>query len=393
MLRRMTETPEYQRLDALYENKKDRPGWKDTDEGKGVIAARERLQAAALSAKIETGEGGVKKVVYTQGGKKYTLDGFVPDAVASDAATRNDVAGMIARMIVGDEQGDPKFNALIASIKGEIPDPAIAPGESAVARTVPPALKSVKDGAAGCDKPADLINNDHETYAARQRAKAAEVTAENKRRRDAIKAQEGAQLAAAQQVCDQEMAAAQSITKKSDFEADDSLRARKAAAAAKAKTDCDARRAVIIDAAKAQLAARDEAEKTTNAGAVIRAADAEVNASFRIAVDASVDTLRREYSDPKSSRHASLIRGAELRGTSTELVGFVAYWFNRQWPAGEGRKGAIDKCAADMGLGATIAGKSNPDYANPENPSKVADKCGIHDALVAYVKSQKGTIH
>lgn len=117
VLKRLAESPEYTRLDSRYENNKAKHGdeWTKLPEAQAVFQAREEILNAARSATVETYEDGSKCVVFTQG-KKNSLRSVVPSEVEKDAATRNDVAGMLARFIVDEARDSATYKAAMAAI-------------------------------------------------------------------------------------------------------------------------------------------------------------------------------------------------------------------------------------------------------------------------------------
>ncbi len=420
VVKRLADSPEYMKLDSLYENQKNAPGgdeWVKKPEAQALLAARENILKAARSATVETDAEGNKVVVFTQGGKKVALTAIVPSAVENDAETRNDVAGMISRFIMDGAQTDAKIHAVLAAF-----DPGTEPGlvldtgmdqeQKKLAGTIP-AVKKVKDGARGVNSLADLGRNDYERYAARQRAAATEKAVENQRLRKAIEQKRDADIAAAEvackrdsagveSVCKSSLATADSLPKTDDFESADALAARRkeahdAAAAmctaerGRATADCKAKKDAITAKAVTDLAARDEAEKASNPDTVNAETDRALADSFKSAVIATVATLRTEYSTAGSSRQRKLIKDAELSGTSPRLAIFVGFWFDQNWPLENAEKqgAAAAACATALGLGDRSAA---PSFHNPENGDAVAERCAIHAPLAKYVKDAKGSV-
>lgn len=418
VVKRLAESPEYMRLDSLYENQKNAPGgdeWVKRPEAEAMFSARQKILDAAKSAKVTTDAEGVKSVEFMQGGKKVTLTSVVPSAVENDADTRNDVAGMISRFILDGAHADAKYRAVLSAIStgepGEAMDTGMTEEEAKVARTSP-ALEAVKKRAQGTNSLADLGRNDFERYAQRERARAAEKAVENQRARKAIETKRDADLAAEQArckaetaridaACKQELAGINAV-KKDDFqskesfdaerqEARDAAAARCAATKAELAGTCKANTDGIVAKAGVALAAHDEAVKSDNSKTVNDAADAALNESFKSAVVATVGTLRSEYSTAGSSRQKKLIRDGELSGPSPRLTIFIGFWFDQNWPPENADKqgAAALACAKSLGLGDTAAA---PSFHNPENADTVAERCGVHAALVKYVKDAKGSI-
>lgn len=396
VMRRMTEAPEYLRLDALYDSKKDQPGWKDSPDGKAVIAARERLQAAALSAAVEPGEGGAKRVVYTSGGRKYTLDAFEPGKVETDAATREDAAGLIARMIVGAERRNPQFAALTAAIAGEGQPGAplntnLTLDESALAAQVrPPADAGAGKFEQSCESPKDLFRNNYERYAARMNSAAADLAESNITTREGLRQAKEAALTASRAECDRRKAEAAAI--KQDFfeEAAISERAR-AEKLREAETWCsqDAARIEAEAAQKLKDLQAAEAGGDRDPRAVHSNGDAVLRRQFTEAILRSVDKLRQEYTTQGSGRLKSLI---ELTGNSPRLTAFTAQYFAEAWPTAEDKKATLEaaaaSCATDLGLGSVSS--SNRTYRNPEDPDNVDEYCKVGEKLTAFIRAQGG---
>lgn len=409
VLSKLSQTPEYIELNSMYDNSKadQTPAGKARTEK--IAAARESMEAAALSATVSADPSGVKSVQFTQNGG-VVKPGIVP-AVAEGEDTRGDAAAVIARFIVSGAQSDAKYQAALAAIRGSgqpggsLESPLKAP-EVAVGNQVPPALKDIKAGAAGGCDPRDLARNDHETYAARQRAAANDIVAGNRKSREEIQDQQKSALADAETICAQELSAANAITRSSDFESEERFKGRVAAAKAEAEKNCGARKKVINDKATAALDAAKEADAKSKADAVIAAADAKVDASFKVAIGLSVENLRADYVKKGSLRQLGLIEAAKLSGPSDELVIFIHEWFDTNWPRlTEEQKNkaddihtktfrdAVNACAAKLGLGTTIAGKKNPSYKNPESMDNIDKECGVKAALPPFIVKKKGTIH
>lgn len=118
VVKRLAESSEYAKLDSRYENNKAKRGdeWTKLPEAQAVFQAREEILNAARSATVETYEDGSKCVVFTQNGTKISLTSVVPSEVEKDAATRDDVAGLIARFIVNEARDHAKYQAAMAAI-------------------------------------------------------------------------------------------------------------------------------------------------------------------------------------------------------------------------------------------------------------------------------------
>jgi tetratricopeptide (TPR) repeat protein len=118
VVRRLAESRGYARIDSTYEKNKATQGeaWTRLPEAQAMFRAREEMLNAARSAGIETGEDGGRVVVFTQGGRKVQLTSVVPSLVEENASTRNDVAGMIARYLVGNASEDANYQAVMAAI-------------------------------------------------------------------------------------------------------------------------------------------------------------------------------------------------------------------------------------------------------------------------------------
>ena len=114
VLRRLTRTPEYVKLDSHYENaKRDRgDSWVYSPEGMALAAVRGELKKAALSAKIETIDGR-RNVVYTQRDRKIVLSTLIPEDVESDPT---DAAEIISDFITEDAPADANYQAVVAAI-------------------------------------------------------------------------------------------------------------------------------------------------------------------------------------------------------------------------------------------------------------------------------------
>lgn len=396
VLRHLSGTDEYQNLNRLYENSLANTSEAGKAKTAQILEERNKFEAAALSARVETDAQGNKVVMYTQNGRPVTLRHIVPDTLENEA-TRGNAAAVIARFIVDGAKSDAKYTALLAAVQGDgQPGGNLAENrnqrEREVANMVPPAVKSVKDKSAGCEKPADIIDNDHEIYAARQRAAAAEVTTDDIRARTNITVALDKELKANKVQCDSEETAANAIQAKDDFESAASLKGRRDEAAAKAKADCESRRVVIQTRADNARAERTRIEGTRSEATLLEVANKELIASFKVSVHASADKLRAEYLDPKSKRHEQLLGDAKLSAKSSpRAIGFAEFWFNQNWSGGQ-LAASIDSCAKALGLGESIAGKDDPSYKNPEKPNVVDEHCGVRKGVSDYVISQKGKI-
>ncbi len=397
VVKRLSESRDYQQLDILYAGNIERHGadWAKSPDGLAMSRAREEMLAAARSATVETAPDGSKVVVFTQGGRKVALTSVVPDAVEKSDSARNDVAGMIARYIVSGAKEDARNQAMWAAIggsgqPGQPLDSGLTGGEAALARTLPPESKKIKEGAAGCESPKDLIRNDYETYAARQREAAAEMAGDNVRSRNDVEKKRLEQLAAADVACKAKKAEAAAI--KQDYFDDPAIaKAQREKAAAEAEAGCVAARQAIEDAARARIKELAAAEAGDRDPAKLRAkADAELAAAFGASILASVDTLRREYTKVASPRLKKL---SALTGGSSKLTAHTAMWFDKEWPTDEARKtelqAAVSDCAKALGLGDASA---SPSYRNPDKPDNVDEHCKINEKLTAYIKDSAARI-
>lgn len=392
----MAGTAEYSKLDMLYENNKARQGdaWVNSKEGKEMAAAREELKAAAFSAQIETDkDSGRKQVVYTHNGVKTVLSGLVPSSVDATDESRAAAAAIISRSILEGALETAKKDAILAALKGDgqpgVDLPAVKTGTIIAPKDIPPATKKIKDGAAGCDNPKDLVRNDYETYAARQNAAAAEMASGNVRSRNDVEKKRLEQLAAADAVCKQEKAAAAAI--KQDY-FDDAAVAKgereRAGAAADAK--CVAAKQAIEEAAQAKIAAIAAAEKGDRDPAKILAATAtDLEAGFAVAIDGSVDALKADYLKAGSLRQKKL---AEITGNSPRVAEYTGMYFAEAWPKDPSMKdkkqAAISACAKALGFGDPKGGGK---YKTPDNPDNVDKHCKVNEGLLAYIASKKGT--
>lgn len=397
VVERLSESRDYQQLDSLYAGNIARHGadWAKTPDGVAMARAREEMLAAARSATVETAADGSKVVTFTQGGRKVALTSVVPDAVENSESARRDVAGMIARYIVTGAKEDARNQAMWAAIggagqPGQPLDTGLSGGEAALARTLPPESKKIKEGAAGCENPKDLIRNDYETYAARKREAAADMAGDNVRSRNDVEKKRLEQLTAADAACKAKKAEAAAI--RQDYFDDPAIAAAaREKAAAEAEAGCVAARQAIEDAAKARIAELAAAEAGDRDPAKLRAkADAELTVAFSAAILASVDTLRKDYTTGGSPRLKEL--SALTRGSS-KLTAHTTLWFDKEWPRDEARKAelqaAVAACAKDLGLGDA---SSSPSYRNPEKPDNVDEHCKINKNLTAYIKESAARV-
>lgn len=396
-MKALAQTPEYMRLDAMYENVRAKPGTPENDAlVRAIDRERKDMQAAALSATVEADAGGRKSVVYTQGERKAVLGSLVPpiDGAGGDR-DRENAADIIAALIVDRAHAKASYKTLMAAIggagePGQILPSDVTPEEKPVAAQVPAEIKPVKALSDGSI--ADWFRNDHERYAARQRAAAAELATANKRERDVIAEDLGDKLAASKLVYQRELAAAAAL-KGTAFDSKERIDAAREAARAAAEAQNAARERDIRAAAQARVDARVKAESTSNADIINAEADKVLTASFRRAIEVTVATLRGEYVTDDSSRQNKLIRDSKVGETSATLIGFINIWFNDNWPkapeTAANLKPAVTTCAAALGLGDKAA---SPSYRNPENPDTVADHCKVHSDLTKFVVAKKGTV-
>jgi hypothetical protein len=396
VVQRLAESPEYMKLDALYENNKRERGdaWTKSPEAQGMLQAREQMLEAAKTATVETAADGSKSVVFTQNGKKVALTSVVPSAVEGNASVRNDVAGMISRFIVDGAKGDARNAAVWAAIggsgqPGQTLDTGLSAGEGDLARTLPPESKKIKDGAAGCDNPKDLIRNDYETYAARKRAAAADMASGNVKSRGDVEKKRLEQLAASEVACKKKKDEAAAI--KQDYFDDPAIaKAAREKAAAEAEAWCVADKKGIEEAAAAKIQELAKAEAGDRDPAKVRAAaDAELAVAFGAAVLKSVDALRKDYTTAGSPRLKKL---AAVTGNSPKLVAFTTLWFDKEWPRDDARQkdlqAAVSACSKELGLGDE---SNSPSYHNPDNPDSIDKYCKVNEKLTKYIADSKGS--
>jgi hypothetical protein len=401
VVKRLSESPDYKKLDAMYEDRRGKPGfdeWAKSSEAQGILTARDSMIAAARTAAVETTPDG-KVVVFTQGGKKIALTSVVPSSVENDPAARNDVAGMISRYIVEGAKDDASTRAALAVVGGaaEVGKPMdtnLTTKEGEVAKTVPPAIKKINDGAAGCDNPKDLVRNDYETYAARQRAAAAAMAGGNVRDRNQIEKTRTAALAASAVECDKRKAAAAVKKGADDFDGADVVADLRAKALAEAKAWCeDDVKKIEGDAVLAAKTLTEAEAGARNPKALSDKADADLAASFSVAVSASVETLRKDYTNPAGGpRVKKLIADAALSGSSPRLFALTTLWFDQNWPQKDEKRflSAVTLCAEKLGF---KPGSDKASYQNPENPDNVAKTCGIQADLTKSIKDSVGSVH
>lgn len=392
VVKRLQESNDYAALDNMYAGNIERHGadWAKTPDGMAMAQAREDMLKAARSATVETRADGTKVVTFTQNDKKVSLTSVVPSAVENDESVRNDVAGMISRFIVAGAKEDARNNAVWAAIggagqPGQTMDTGLGVSERDLARTLPPAPKAIKEGAAGCDSPKDLIRNDYETYAARKRAAAADMASGNVKSRNDVEKKRLEQLAASELACKKKKEEAAAIAK-DFFDAPAIVKAKREEAAAAAEAWCAESRGIIEAEAKKKIEELAAAEKGARDPAKLRAeADAELAKGFGDSILRSVETLRKDYTTAGSPRLKKL---AELTGNSPKLTAFTRFWFDKEWPVDAARqadlKTAVDACAKALGLGDA---SDSPSYRNPEKPDTVDKHCKVNEKLTAYIKS------
>lgn len=396
VVRHLAESPDFQRLDALYENNKAQRGeaWAKGPDGVAMARARDQMLEAARSAEVVTKDDGTREVVYTQGGKKIAVTGVVPSAVEGNVLMRNHVADVLAGFIVQGAKKDAENQAIWAAIGGAAQpgqplDVPLTGPERDLARDLPPEVRKIKDGAAGCESPKDLIRNDYETYAARKREAAAAMAGDNVRSRKDVQTKRDEQLAAAELDCRRKKAEAEAIPQ--DFFDDAAIAAAdRRKAKAKAEADCAAAKEAIEAAARDKLAELKAAEAGDRDPAKLRAAaDEELAVAFGAAILRSVETLRREYTTAGSPRLRTL---SEATGASPKLTIFTKLWFNKEWPLEAERQkelqAAVSACAKELGLGDASSG---PSYHNPEKPDVVDERCKIGENLTKYIVDSKGS--
>ncbi|MCM2304779.1 MAG: hypothetical protein NDJ72_08760, partial [Elusimicrobia bacterium] len=409
-MRQLAETPEYMRLDALYDRNLREKGdaWVNDPAAKAIDQARKDMQAAALSATLEADPSGRENVVFTQGRTKIVLGSIVPpeEGKGGDAAREN-AAAVIARFIVDGAKTDALFKTVAAAVGGEgEPGQTLPSGltseEVPVSKDVPPAIAKINADGAGCKNPKDVYRNNYESYAARKQAAAADLVSGNARSRADIEATRVKEKADSEAECKRRTDAAAAFNG-DDFADGASVEAkRKAAMAAAEKWCADS----LVDIEKRAAAATAKLpDPRTLAGAespLIKGANADLEAAYGVAITGSVSTLRRDYTNPAGGpRVTKLIADAKLKGMSARLTAFVKLWFMERWPEGdelkvEGRQKALadslGKCQTAMGFSRLEDEKTRVSYSNPENPDTVSKKCGIHQELAAWIEKKKGTV-
>ena len=409
VLRRLSETPEFEKLNELYRTASADASPAGVTRAKLILAERNKLEVAALSATVAEDPTTKKQVVqYTQspGATPTTFNNIVPESL-NDDATRANKAAIIARFILAGAKNDASYQAVMAAVGGDGQrggslESGLANGaEREAAKQVPAAYQAIKDGAAGCESPKDAFRNDLNTYAARQRERAADKTTSNQNVVAKINEDRDAALEKNKTTCSLELEAAGALQKKHDFESVASLEARRSAARDAAKIACDKRVIDITKVADDALAARVIAEQKDNADLIIQAADKTVTDGLKAQLRQSVKTLRAQYLARSSARQKKLIKDAGLSGPGGQLDGYTTTWFDDNWPgvtleatlpASAKLQAAIDACAQKLGLGESVGSKNAPSYVNPQSTDKVADACGIHDSLSKSVKAEIGTV-
>ncbi|MDP3542874.1 MAG: hypothetical protein Q8T11_10465 [Elusimicrobiota bacterium] len=391
---RLADSAEYQQLDALYENNKARRGeaWAKGPDGIAMARARDQILEAASSAEVVTNADGSRTVVYTQNDKKIAVTGVVPSAVLGNPAVRRDVAGIISRFIVQGSHKDARNQAMWAAIGGAgqpgrpLDVPLTGP-ERDLARDLPPEVQKIRAGAAGCESPKDMVRNDYETYAARKREAAASMAGENLRSRNDVEKKRLERLAAADLVCKQEKAAAETLPQ--DYFDDPALAAderRKAVATAEA--DCVKKKEAIEVLAREEHAKRTAAEGAERDHKKLRTtADEELELAFKSAILRSVATLRREYATAGSPRLRAL---SEATGASPKLPLYTQMWFDLEWPQDASMQkelqSAVSSCAKELGFGDA---SDAPAYQNPEKTDVVDKSCKIRENLTKYITASR----
>lgn len=409
-MNRLAQTPEYARLDALYENNaRDNPQWAAGEDAKAIFNARKSMQDAALSTTYEAGADG-KSVVFTQGGVKTTLDSLVPATIDSNPVAKAAAASIISRYIVNGALDRAEDKAVRAALSGDgqpgkPTETGITPEERPAAQAVAAqAVAAVKKDSAGCENPKDLLRNDHEKYAARQQAAAAKTATDDQRERGIAESKEKADLADAKIICDQKLAASAAI-KGDGFESPARLKAAQEARDAVINGECDAANQKIKGVKTARIKELDEAFKLKNPTTIGEAAKANLTASFGEAIKGSADALRGEYTAAGNARQGKLIsdvnkladakKTARIPGPSRRLDGYVHMWFDVRWPRGSDpdslktTNDSVAACAKALGLGEE---KGALPYRNPKNPDKVDEYCLIRTELAQYVAGRIGKV-
>lgn len=405
---KMAKTPEYARLDALYENNKRDQGdaWVNSATGKQVFEERKKMQDAALSARIEKAPDGTKSVVYTQGGKTTALGSLVPSSVEKNP---DDAAEIITQFILEGTVADAKYQGVVSAIggagqPGKPLNTGLTSAENDLGKTapVPPALQKIKDGSAGCESPKDLVRNDYETYAARKRSAAADMAGDNVKSRNDVEKKRLEQLEASAEACKKKKEDAQSI--KQDYFDDAAVaKAAREKALGEAEAWCAADKKAIEDAAQAKISDLATHEAGDRDPAKLRAqADADLAAAFGVAITASIDSLRKDYTTPGNKRitcnpnqgdctEKENFKLTEMTHGSPRLTVFTGLWFATEWPTDKSKQkeaeAAIAECSKALGLG--DADKS-PSYHNPEDPDNVDNYCKVNERITKYIREVKG---
>lgn len=416
-LKALAQTPEYMKLDELYDASRKGKGEDDADT-KAIGQAREEMKKAALSATLEADKDGRESVVFTQNGRKIVLGSIVPpqEGPKGDAAREN-AADIVARFIV---DGVTASGAL-ATLAKVVGDPTLdpgqtmdsgvkGPGELAASKEVPKAIAKINADGAGCKDPRDIYRNNYESYAARKQAAAAEMASGNARTRSGIDALETKQKEELALACQAKKDAAAAIEADS-FTGKEALAKTRADAALAADAWCKTEAVEISSRAKAaheKLAAQTAKDGSRDPSKGLAKANAELEAAFAVAVTGSVSTLRKDYTNPAGGpRLTKLLFDAELNALSLpRLVAFNKLWFMERWPEGDELNGddtkaderkaalaaSLAKCQADLGFSPIKDKKSKTTYGNPENPDTVSRKCGIQKDLTDWIKKKKGTV-
>ena len=117
-LSRLPEATEYSLIELFYQEHLRTGGrrWLESPEGQQVVAVKNDLEGAVLSAAVVTTDG-KKEIVYTQGGRRYVIDGFSPDQVEQDTPERHTVSAMIVRMVVGELTDHSEVKAVLELIR------------------------------------------------------------------------------------------------------------------------------------------------------------------------------------------------------------------------------------------------------------------------------------
>lgn len=397
VVKRLEESSDYAALDSMYAGNIERHGadWAKTPDGLAMAKAKEDMLAAARTAKVDIQADGRKVVTFTQNGKKVLLTSVVPSAVENNASVRNDVAGMISRFIVAGAKEDARNKAVWAAIggagqPGQTLDTGLGTSERELARTLPPVPKAIKEGAAGCDNPKDLIRNDYETYAARKRAAAAAAGAASGLSRAEIEKAMVEDVAALALACKKKEEEAAALPK-DFFDSPAVVKSKRDAAVAAVKAQCAEDKGKIEAKAKADIDAAGvtAAKRKADEEKLRKESNDELTKSFKDSIIRSVEVLRKDYTTTGSPRLKKL---AEMTGNSSKLTAFTQFWFDKEWPVDAARQAdlqaAVDACAKALGL---EDASDSPSYRNPEKPDTVDKHCKISEKLTAYIKSVADT--